>query len=137
MAQSTFFQPNRTLKKGARWRRPMTHNWGPLGSWAGQVLYAYAESKKSLHKVDYVLELVHRSPPAGAAGPGFQVAGAAFKALEAGGAILFDEERGRVVEAQERFHVRGRLNIVLLGQNTPVEIDEDQLFFIRILDRAP
>ena len=42
-----------------------------------------------------------------------------------------------MTDAQERFHVRGRLNINLLGQNTPVEIDEQQLFFMRILDRNP
>jgi hypothetical protein len=114
----------------------MQHSWGPLGSWAGQVLYAYTSNKKSVHKIDYVLKLTYR-PPAPTAGMPLLVAGAAFQTQEAGGSILFDALKGKVVEAQERFHVRGRLSISLLGQNTPVELDEDQLFFMRILDRKP
>jgi hypothetical protein len=62
------------------------------------------------------------------------VAGAAFQPREAAGSIVFDSERGRVVSGQERFVVSGRINIVLLGQQSPVEIDEEQTFQFRIID---
>ena len=65
----------------------------------------------------------------------FQIAKAAFQAQEAGGAIYFDADQGKVTAAEERFRVRGVLNIVLLGQNTPVELEEEQTFRIRMLDR--
>jgi hypothetical protein len=48
--------------------------------------------------------------------------------------LYFNPARGRVHAAEERFRVRGVLNLQLLGQNTPFEIDEEQLFQIRILD---
>ena len=83
MAQATFFQPNRTLKAGAKWVRPMTHNWGPLGSWTGEVHYVYAGSKKSLHTIDYGLKLVYRPPQAGGGLP-IPISGANFQAQEAG-----------------------------------------------------
>ena len=46
--------------------------------------------------------------------------------------ILFDTERGKAIAAQERFYVRGTLAVMLLGQNTPCEIEEEQLFELRI-----
>jgi hypothetical protein len=134
MAELTFFQPNRTLEKNQKWSRKMTHNWGALGSWAGQIHYAYAGKEKGIHKVAYGLDLAYQAPKANGMLP---IANATFKPQVAGGLILFDAERGKVVEAQERFHVRGRLILNLLGQKSPVDIDEDQLFHIRIWERDP
>ena len=41
----------------------------------------------------------------------------------------------RVIAAEERFRVKGLINVNLLGQNTGIEIDEDQHFLIRIHDK--
>jgi hypothetical protein len=132
MAQLTFFQPNRTLQPQATWTQPLTHNWGPLGIWTGKSRYTYAGREKALHKIDYVLDLTHQAPKAGGL-----VTGAAFRTRAAGGTILFDADKGKVTAASERFRVGGRLNINLLGQNTPVDIEEDQLFLLRIMDAPP
>jgi hypothetical protein len=132
MAQLTFFQPNRGLALGDKWSKPLTHNWGALGSWSGTTHYTYAGSKQSLHQVDYALQLTYKAPKAGGL-----IADALFQPVQAGGAIIFDRDKGRVVEAREHFRVRGRLSINLLGQNTGVDLQEDQLFSIRILDRQP
>ena len=67
----------------------------------------------------------------------FQIAGVAFQALHAGGNIYFDAVQDKVVLAEERFHVRGRVNMVLLGQATPVDIEEEQIFQLRLLERLP
>jgi len=134
LAELTFFQPNRALERNAKWSRKMTHNWGALGSWAGQIHYVYNGKEKGIHKVAYGLDMVYKAPKGGGMLP---INNAAFKPHIAGGLIHFDAERGKVLEAQERFHVRGRLTLNLLGQNSPVEIDEDQLFYIRIWERDP
>ncbi len=137
MARTTFFQPNRPLKAGAKWSQPMTHNWGPLGSWNGKIHYAYAGGKGPLHQFAYGLELSYQAPK-GEGGLGMmRFANAAFQARQAGGAIVFDADKGKVIEARERFLVRGRLSLLLLGQNTPVAIEEDQVFHVRILDSLP
>jgi hypothetical protein len=132
LAQLTFFQPNRLLDAGAKWTKPLTHNWGALGNWTGKANYVYLGRKKSLHQVDYALQLAYQAPKGGGL-----VTDAAFRPVQAGGAIIFDADKGKVVQAQERFQVRGQLTINLLGQNTVVDLEEDQLFFIRILDRMP
>ena len=43
--------------------------------------------------------------------------------------------RRRVVAAEERFYVRGTLVLMLLGQNTPTEIEEEQGFQMRIAEK--
>jgi hypothetical protein len=132
--QSTFFQMNEPLKANARWSKPLTHNWGALGSWNGQTHYQYAGQEKDLHKITYGLQLAYKAPKAGAAGL-MAVNGANFQAPVAGGYLVFDAAKGRVIAAEERFRVKGFINVNLLGQNTGVEIDEDQHFAIRIHEK--
>ncbi len=131
LVQVTFFQFDQPLKVNDRWSKPMTHNWGGLGSWHGKINYGYVGQQANLHKVAYGLQLAYRAPNAGIIA-GMKINGAQFQPQQAEGAILFDADRGRVIEAQERFRVRGVVNTNLLGQNTLLEIDEDQHFLIRI-----
>lgn len=135
LAQSTFFQMDKPLKLKDRWSKPMTHNWGALGTWNGQIHYLYLGKQENFHKVGYALQLAYKSPTAGAVGL-LNVNGATFQPPFAEGMLLFDAVKGKVVAAEERFRVRGVVNINLLGQNTPIEIDEDQYFMIRIHDKA-
>lgn len=136
LAQSTFFQLDQTPKANLRWSKPMTHNWGSLGAWHGQIHYAYAGEQAKLHRVTYGLQLAYKMPAAGAIGL-MTVNSANFKTPEATGVLLFDAARGRVVAAEERFRVQGLINANVLGQNTLIEIDEDQHFVIRIHDKLP
>ena len=137
MAQATFFQPE-VLDKPGKWNRPMTHNWGPLGGWAGQVAYAYPGPDKGPEvKVGYTLKVAYVQPKGGGA-PGalpLQIKGANFLPPQAAGQILFHTERSRTAAAEERFYVRGTLVIMLLGQNTPCEIEEEQVFKLRIVEK--
>jgi hypothetical protein len=136
MAERTFFQPDQPLASAAqRWTRPLTHQWGPLGSWLGQVHYAYqGERQGTVAKIGYQMQLAYQPPPPGA-GLALQVAGAQFQPPQARGDVYYDFQRAKVVGAEERFHVRGQIQLTLLGQNTPVEIDEEQTFRLQILER--
>ena len=136
LAQATFFQMDQPLQANTRWSKPMTLNWGALGSWVGKINYAYAGPQKDLHKITYGLQMTHKAPTAGAVGV-MTFNGANFQAQETGGVLLFDAVRGKVVAAEERFRVKGLVNANLLGQNTPIEIHEDQYFLIRIHDKMP
>jgi hypothetical protein len=134
MAQATFFNRDQPLTPNARWSKPMTHHWGPLGTWTGQIHYAYAGPQGAAHKIAYAMQLTHQPPVAGNRVLGAAVTGAKFQAQEAVGVLHFDAARGRVRAAEERFRVRGVLSLQLLGQNTPVELEEVQTFQVRILD---
>jgi hypothetical protein len=146
LAQITFFRPRRPTDrdKVGRWSRPMTHSWGPLGAWVGQVTYASAGSAgkaAGLERYDYLLDLGY-APPRGAGAMGgalpFQVARADFRLQPgSGGSIAFDSTRGQVAAAEERFRVRGALAASALGVTSVVEMEETQHFQLRILDRKP
>jgi hypothetical protein len=131
LGQATFYQPEDRAKAG-RWTRPLTHSWGPLGNWAGDVTYAYPDPAKIAQvKVPYTLKIAYQPPKDRGALP-LQITASKFAPAQAGGMLLFDTRQGRTVAAEERFAVRGTLVLNLLGQNTPAEVEEEQLFQLRI-----
>lgn len=134
IAELTFFRPPPTSEGGQTWDRPMTHSWGPLGSWSGKVIFARTEPEDTLERFSYTFKLVHQAPKPGSDGLPFQIVRADFKHQQAGGTIVFNSAKGRVVQADERFPVKGNLTIGLLGQESPLDLDETQAFRIRISD---
>src|SRR5262245_10585272 len=136
LAQSTFFQMDEPLQSGARWSKPHTHNWGSLGAWSGKIHYAYSGQQDGYHKIAFGSQLAFKAAAASQLGL-LTVQSADFKSPQSGGTLFFDAVKGKVVAAEERFRVTGVLNASLLGQNTPIEIDEDQHFLIRIHEKLP
>ena len=133
--QLTFFQPTRTLKANDRWQQPLTHSWGPLGSWNGQADYRYDGEDDGLNRVVYSLKLTHQPPDAQAAAAlPFRPTDATFQTEKAGGMILFDRHRGRVERAAETFHVRGTMALELFGQKASIGVVEQQDFQMRIYE---
>jgi hypothetical protein len=136
LAEVSFFRPRQPRRSGDRWARPVTHSWGPLGRWQGQVAYAHLGSREGRDRYDYLLDLAYRPPTGGGSLP-FAISRADFRVQTAGGSIVFDPGRGRVALAEERFGVRGLLTVAVLGVESPVEMDEAQLFQLRLHDRNP
>jgi hypothetical protein len=137
IADLTFFRPEDPADGEPQWERPAKHSWGPLGSWTGRVSYARAGKEGTLDRIRYTYKLAHQAPKGDAGGLPFQVSRADFKHQEAGGSIEFDNAKRRVVKAEEHFPVKGNLTIGLLGQETPVELEETQDFRIRIFETRP
>ena len=106
LAQATFFQMEGPIKTNARWSKPMTHP-GIARCLGGQIKYAYLGQEKAQHKIGYGLQLMYKAPKAGTAIAGMRILSAEFQAPEAGGVLLFDAVRGKVVAAEEQFRVKG------------------------------
>jgi hypothetical protein len=137
LAQLTFLQPDKPLRKSAVWTRPLSHAWGPLGGWTGKTTYAAAGRQAGLERIDYAHEMKYEPPKAAGRDLPFQVQKAEFKPQTAGGAILFDAGRSRVAAAEETFHVRGVVALSVAGTEATVEMDEAQLFRLRVLEQKP
>jgi len=140
IADLTFFRPPAVSEARQTWDRAIAHSWGPLGSWSGKAAYARAGQEgdtEHAERIRYTYKLAYQAPKPGAGGLPFEIVRADFKHQEAGGTIAFDPAKGRVVHAEEHFPVKGNLTIGLLGQETPVELDETQDFRVRILDHRP
>lgn len=136
LAQLSYFQPPPAVRRGERWDRPMTHSWGPLGNWSGKIHFQAAGKQTGLDRFDYLLDLVYK-PPRKSGGLPFEIGKSQFEIQTARGVLAYQPSRGRIAAAEERFHVRGVLSVSLLGAESSVQMDEMQLFQLRILDRNP
>jgi hypothetical protein len=137
--QLSFFLPERELQPGVKWKRAMTHNWGPLGHWKGDVNHAAGPKQQNRQRIDYSLDLRYHAPTAGASTTNlpFKIAKAEFKPPVASGTLIFDLGHHLVASAEERFHVRGQLHAVILGSELAVELDEQQHFQVRLHQQKP
>jgi hypothetical protein len=129
LAGLTFFRP----AAGGKWSRPAAHDWGPLGRWAGKTAFTAAGKRGAAERYDYALDLTYLPPAAGGDGP-VRVTKAAFRPVAAGGAILYDAARGRVSAAEETFRVRGTAVVAAAGGEGVVEMEEEQVFQLRVVD---
>ncbi len=139
LAGLTFFQPDKPLKPGATWSRPAAHDWGPLGTWRGKTVYVVGKpvAKPLAERIDYAHDIYHRPPAAGAdKGLPFRVLRPEFKAVQAGGSILYDPEMRRAKAAEETFRVRGGVVVSLAGTEAAIELEELQGFRLTITDRT-
>ncbi len=136
LAQITFFRPDEPLRTGAKWSRKLTHSWGPLGSWGGQTTYVGAGKQTGMERINYTHEMTYQ-PPRGGGNLPFKVTKAEFKPLAAGGAMLFDAGKGRVTEAEETFRVRGTVVVAVGDTEAAVDMDETQVFRLRITAATP
>jgi hypothetical protein len=137
LAGVSFFRPRQPARDRDRWARPLTHAWGPLGRWEGQVGYAHTGRQAGLERYDYVLDLAYRPPGPGGGGLPFHLGRSDFRVQAARGALAYDPARRRVAAAEELFHVRGRLVVAALGVEAEVDVDEVQVFRLRLHDRDP
>jgi hypothetical protein len=139
LAGLTFFQPDKPLKAGATWSRPIAHDWGPLGTWRGKTDYLVAKPppKAVTERIDYRHDIYHRPPADGAdKGLPFRVLKAEFKPLVASGAILYDPSWRRTTAAEETFRVRGGVVVSLAGTEAAIEMEELQGFRLTVTDRT-
>ena len=90
-----------------------------------------------MERYDYGLDMAYQPPAAGANGLPFEITQADFAVQTARGSIAFDPLRGRVALAEERFGVRGLLSVKALGLDGTVELEEAQLFQVRVHDHNP
>jgi hypothetical protein len=146
LAQLSFFQPlppssppklgENKRGGGERWDRYMTHSWGPLGNWSGKIYFQSTGKQAGLERFDYLLNLAYKPPSKGSGLP-FEIGKSQFQIETARGAIAYQPSRKRIAAAEERFHVRGLLTVSFLGVESTVQMDEIQLFQLRILDKNP
>ena len=146
LAQLSFFQPpprssppklgGNKRGGGERWDRSMTHSWGPLGNWSGKIYFQSTGKQAGFDRYDYLLDLAYKPPSKGGGLP-FEIGKSQFQVEMARGVIVYQPSRKRVAAAEERFHVRGLLTVSVLGAESAVQMDEMQLFQLRILDRNP
>ena len=129
LAGLTLFAPE---AGGKPWGRPVAHDWGPLGGWAGRTTFAPKGKAGDAERYDFAHALSYRPPAGGGAGLPVRLVEPRFEVVAAGGVIRYDPRAGRVTAADELFRVRGAATVVLAGQAVRVEMEEEQGFEVRV-----
>ncbi len=131
MAQLSFFLPDESATNG-QWKRQMTHDWGPLGSWFGET--SFSRNRQS-DQYNYSHNLSYLAPDEDGGGLPFTIKSAKFETQQAAGVIQLDAKLERVMLVQEKFQARGDIETQVLGQPSRVLVEEQQLLQIRLFDQ--
>lgn len=137
LAKATLFTPPRNLTKNASWDEPVSHSWGPLGSWQGRSTYKSEGEREGLKAIGYVLTLRYRPPDRQDNTLPFKITDPTFSTKTARGTLKFDPVKGRLSSLEETFHVEGQMMIQIAGQNLPLVLEEEQQFQLRLFDKKP
>ena len=84
-----------------------------------------------------VAEFRYRAPTQAAEALPFKIVDAELKGTGREGEMLFDRERGRVIRFESHMSLAGRLTIDIGGQETKVELQQEQKNTVRTLDVNP
>lgn len=134
---ATIFTPPLPLTEGAKWRQPISHAWGALGSWRGQSAYQYQGLRENLATIGYAHDLTYQAPALADNTLPFKIAHPMFRVKEAQGTLRYDAGKGRLASMEEKFHVIGQMMIQVAGQNFPLQLEEIQNFHLELFDKKP
>ncbi len=119
------------------WTRPVSHRWGPLGSWRGITTYASRGTEGYGTRYDFTSEMSYVPPAPTADAFQFELAGADFQPVQSNGYFVFDAQRGQVISVHEVFHVQGTVTAGLMGSSVQLQVEEHQEFSIQLSDQNP
>ena len=136
LMERSFLRPPETAA-GQAWRRPVNHRWGPLGHWRGTTTYTPRGPEGYGMRYDFANEMSYVPPEPTAGVLPFDVAGAEFRPVQAGGSFVFDAQHGHVISVHEVFHVQGAVAAALMGSTARIQVEEYQEFVVQITNQNP
>lgn len=144
MADPTFAAvPNKDVSKGATWTRDSKLNMGPIGSYDNTYKYTYEgkdDKQKNLDriKVDTTLKYTPPAEAQGATNPlPFKIKSANLTSSDAGGTILFNQDKGRIESSDLSLTLKGELSIEIGGTTTKVDLNQKQTTKVTTTDTQP
>ncbi len=140
LTKATLFAPPMMLAKDATWKEPLTHSWGPLGSWKGESIFRFDGERENLQSVPYKLILKYQPPAAAAPNQNtlpFKIFAPRFRTKTAEGLLTYDPAKHRLSKMAETFHVVGQMQMQIAGQKIPLQLEESQEFELELFDERP
>jgi hypothetical protein len=142
MADPTFAAVrSNPVKKGETRNKSSKLDMGPIGTYENSYKYVYEGKDKDKSKLDRIkveTTLIYHKPtdPASGGLP-FKITAANLTSKNAGGTILFDNDKGRVEEANMSVELSGDLSIEIGGQTTTVKLEQKQTTLVKTTDTNP
>ncbi|QVL33051.1 hypothetical protein KIH39_03800 [Telmatocola sphagniphila] len=132
------FIPPEPKKIGESWKVTTTLNLGPIGTYDNTSTYTYkAKESDERHIIEVVSEVTYKAPTDNSAGLPFKIKSADLKTKDkTPGQIVYNAKAGRVDEARMVLKITGSMKIEIGGNETPVELNQDQTTVVKISDKS-
>jgi hypothetical protein len=147
MADPTFAAvPNKEVKSGDSWTKDSKLDMGPIGKYENTYKYTYEgknkdgadDAAKKLDKIKVETTLKYVPPDSATANPlPFKIKSANLASSNAGGTILFDADKGRIVSSDMKLTLKGELQIEIGGTTTKVDLSQEQTTKVTTTDTPP
>jgi hypothetical protein len=140
MAEPTFSViTNETVEKGKKWTKKTTLDMGPIGKYENEYTYTYDGQNNNLDKIDVSTKLSYMPPEKteGIGGLPFRIKSAKLESKDSKGVVLFNREKGRVEKSDMSVKLDGTLDIEIGGQQTKVDLKQEQKTEISTSDTNP
>jgi hypothetical protein len=143
MAEPTFaVVPTGSVEKDkTTWKKDSTLDMGPIGRYKNEYTYTYKGAEKNLDKIDVESKLTYLPPEKteGVGGLPFRIKkeNTKLESKKAKGTILFNREKGRVEKSDMEVELDGTLDIEIGGQQTKVELKQNQTTKVEASDTNP
>jgi hypothetical protein len=140
MAEPTFSViTNETVEKGKQWKKKTTLDMGPIGKYENEYTYTYDGQNNNLDKIDVATKLSYMPPEKteGIGGLPFRIKSAKLESKDSKGVVLFNREKGRVEKSDMSVKLDGTLDIEIGGQQTKVDLKQEQKTEIATSDTNP
>lgn len=135
--------PRKRVELDERWERKTSLHMGPIGTYETTLRYRYEGKVKPENKLDRVTftsSLKYVPPAPAAQGQGgalpFQIKRGDLKSDDGKGQLIFDSSKGRLKEVQDAQTVRGKLVIEIGGQETEIELNQEQATKISLVEKG-
>jgi hypothetical protein len=137
LEESFTFLPEKPVNKGEKWERKHDVPLGPLGRLAVTHTYIYEGPEqldgRPVEKLAVTMAVSYTPPgKADSAGLQFQITGGSFEAKNATGTLYFDNANGKLVRADMRMNLDGKLNVTTPKGNEVIQVSQTQEVRLRV-----
>jgi Family of unknown function (DUF6263) len=130
--------PSKPVKKGDTWTDKRQIDMGPIGKYENSSKFTYEGPEQKLQKIKVDSTLTYQPPGQSAsASLPFKIKSADLKSKNASGTILFDNEKHRVQQSDQKMTLEGKLTIEIGGQPSEVDLTQEQTTSVKTLDDNP
>jgi len=130
--------PPKAVKKGDTWNDKRQLDMGPIGKYDSNNKYTYEGTEGKLQKIKVDTTLTYQPPAQSAAGNlPFKIKSANLTSKNATGTILFDNEKHRLNNSDQKMTLEGKLTIDISGQTSDVDLTQEQTTSVKTTDTNP
>lgn len=130
--------PTKAVQKGSTWDKKYSLDLGGIGTYDTKYTYTVASDDAKVGKVDIKADLTYKAPGDRRNLP-FEIKSADLTGKTTGdkNEAIFNKEKGLIESSSVSMELKGKMDIVISGQTTTVELNQTQTSTVSTSDANP